>query len=272
MIAYWQLDGNSAALISPAVSVKIELTQPDQGLVLTPPEPERSTRALHILGVMVAEQVPVPSQRIDPYTRGADLVATYGEVPEHRLRSQVYWRCVTAKEFGDSFASSVVAAFDLILSSNTSLLDSDPRLNVRSQVPGIVEALQFRCSSTGANDWHARQILPPQSIGNSAQPIAVAPEEGAAGCFLTRLGRLPFSYLEMVHPADFCGSTITFTNPSQAGEQDVLVEHQLFHQRLEKGVILRARVRSAIIARQQDEETALAAYQKFAAAEPPLTV
>ncbi len=270
MIAHWQLDGNSAALISPATSAKIDLTKPDQGLVLTPPEPERSTR-LHILGVTVADQGRVPPQRIDPYTRGPDLVATYGEVPEHRLRSQVYWRCLAAQGFADSFSPSVVIAFDLILSSNTSLLDSDPRLNVRSQIPGVAEVIQFHCSSAGANDWHARQISPPQSIDNSAQPIIVAPEEGAAGCFLIRLGRMPFSYLEMVHPADFCGSTITF-NLSQAGGQDVLVEHQLFHQRLEKGVILRARVRSAIIARQQDEETALAAYQKFAAAEPPLTV
>ena len=48
------------------------------------------------------------------------------------------------------------------------------------------------------------------------------------------------------------------------------VSHQLFSERLEKGVILRARLRGVFLPRQRDTRVAAACYTAFAAAEPPL--
>ena len=66
----------------------------------------------------------------------------------------------------------------------------------------------------------------------------------------------------MVHPVDFGGAKVSTGT----------ISHHLFQQRLEKGVILRARVRAAILHRKNDLATAQAAYERFAGAEPPLTV
>jgi hypothetical protein len=268
MIARWQLDGNLAAIISAAADAKIDLARPEQGLAVHLSDQDRSASPLQILGVALADPLNVQAERIDAYTRGTDLVVIFGETPTRRLRLQVYWRNIAPEDFAASFAPNVVIAFDLILSSNTSLLDSDPQSNVRSLVPSAAQMMHWERTAT--SDLQAQQISLPQTVGNSSR-LAVTPQSNAAGCFLTRFNHIPFSYVEMVHPADFCASTVTFANTQQTAEPSALIEHQLFRQRLEKGVILRAMVRSAVIARHDDEAAAVAAFKQFAATEPPLT-
>jgi len=58
----------------------------------------------------------------------------------------------------------------------------------------------------------------------------------------------------MVHPVDFNGAWV--------GAETI--SHQLFQQRLEKGVILLSRVRAAVLRRNHDLSTALAAYETAA--------
>ena len=48
----------------------------------------------------------------------------------------------------------------------------------------------------------------------------------------------------MVHPADFAGSELT---QAEAPGGQVAIRHRLFVQRLEKGVLLRARVRGMFV-------------------------
>jgi hypothetical protein len=72
--------------------------------------------------------------------------------------------------------------------------------------------------------------------------------------------------VEMVHPIDFRGSTATSAGGS------VGLSHDLFEQKLEKGVILRARIRGALVKQESDIDCAMAALGGFSAAEPPLTV
>jgi len=71
----------------------------------------------------------------------------------------------------------------------------------------------------------------------------------------------------MVHPADFSGSELT-EDDSAGGH--VAIRHRLFVQRLEKGVLLRARVRGLLLAREADVELAAATYRSFAGLGPPL--
>jgi hypothetical protein len=269
MIAPWQLEGNTARLIAAAWNALIDLARPEQGITLCLSGADQTMLPLQMLGVAFGDRQPAEPAQIDAYVRCSDLVVTYDESTRQHLRTQIYWRSIPASEFAAGFAEHIIAAFDLILSSNTSLLDSDPQSSVRSLVCSAGQVLHLKQFDTSG--LRAQQIAPLSTAGNSGRGVTVTPTNNNTGCFITRLESVPFSYVEMVHPADFCRSTVTFANALQTGASDAVIQHHLFQRRLEKGVILRARVRSALVARQQDEAAAQAAYQHFAAAEPPLT-
>src|SRR5690606_14088064 len=95
------------------------------------------------------------------------------------------------------------------------------------------------------------------------------PASQATGCFIARPSGSQFSYVEIVHPVDYTASDITL---GDSVPPRVRIVHQFFRTRLEKGVILRARMRAAIVARSGDEAIASDAYGHFATMEPPLTV
>ena len=82
------------------------------------------------------------------------------------------------------------------------------------------------------------------------------------GCLVYRLAGRPCSYVEMVHPVDFRQGVVRRSGGSQAA---VEVAYRLFPDSLEKGVILRARLRGLLIARQDDAPRAAALYAAFAA-------
>ena len=79
-----------------------------------------------------------------------------------------------------------------------------------------------------------------------------------------RLGSLAteIEYLEIVHPTDFCSSTIKNNS----------TEWQIIDHRLEKGVIRRARMQAWWIRGDNVLNTANALYDEFSSSEPPLTV
>jgi hypothetical protein len=71
----------------------------------------------------------------------------------------------------------------------------------------------------------------------------------------------------MVHPADFCRDELTH----ETGQNPRLRAcHRLFAAPLEKGVLLRGRVRGIFVPRIDDLAIAAAAYTRFAAEEPLL--
>lgn len=249
----WQLEGTVARLAVGDCRAVIDLTRPAQGLALRVPGAPDTAAAWQILGVQFDDGPSVDTGRLDAYVRGDDLVATYDEVPPRRVRAQIYWRRLQAAEFAPQFAEHVAAALELIVSANTSLLDSDPQSSVVSTLPAACEILNI--------DGVASEKLDPS-------PLAANNSAGAGRGFLFRPSLGELSYVEIVHPADIDRSQIDTT----PGDSPVKLIHHLFQQRLEKGVILRARVRAALVARRHDEPAARAAYEHFASAEPPLTV
>lgn len=185
----------------------------------------------------------------DCYVRGADLVVAYANAPRPELRTEIYWRSVAQP------AAGALAAIELLASVQTSLLDSQPAIEVRSQLPDAdVWTLEANQS--------ARRILP---AAPGASQITTA------GCHLFRLADAELSYAQMVHPADLEParlSRVALGDSRPAGWQ---LCHPLFASRLEKGVILRARVLGALLPRESDEALARAIYAAFAAETPPLT-
>ena len=100
----------------------------------------------------------------------------------------------------------------------------------------------------------------------TAAPTTIRPDSGA-GCVLFRMPGFDLSYVEMVHPADFqCDECVrNESNGDVAG-----MAHRLFRTNLEKGVILRARVRGVFSNRSDDMKIAAQCYAAFAGEDPPL--
>ncbi len=259
MTAAWQLDATTARLIGSQIGATIDLLQPVRGLAVSIPDVAPNQFALQTLGIEIGDEKALSHARLDAYVRGPDLVATYEESPPAQLRTQSYWRIVAPAEIADGDASAVVAAFDLILSVNTSLLDNNPQSRVSSRIAAIETVFELVADAAGKLTF---QEVDPAKSGSTAGRIEYM---SGTGCFLTRIGSSELSFAQMVHPVDFGGAIL------EVNQQSFAISHQLFQQRLEKGVILRARVRAAVLRRQDDLSTAQAAYERFANAEPPLT-
>jgi hypothetical protein len=167
------------------------------------------------------------------YIRGDDLVATYEETAERALRVQAYWRLGWVAR-----VPGVLAGADLEVSVQTSRLDGCPRLTLHSRV------------AAGEVTWLARDGL-------------------ATGCLVRPPDPQMPSYLELLHPADFQSLQIEISR-GQPGL--ALLTQTLFGNDLEKGVILRGRLRGAWLPRERDVELAAAIQREFVAEAPSLTV
>lgn len=123
---------------------------------------------------------------------------------------------------------------DLQISVNTGLLDGDPQLATRTEL---------------------RAVVPRHETADNPLP------SGMAVCKTSDDGL----YAEMIHPTDFCGQRI------ERSGGDTIIEHSVFRERLEKGVIRRARLRAALLSAPASQQEALALYEQFAAEDPDLS-
>ena len=144
---------------------------------------------------------------------------------------------------------------DVVVSVSTQQLDSHPALAVRSLVPTV-------WGKKGPGLICAKH--PPGRPGK-LNLVPFSP-------LIFRLPGCDFSYVEMIDPANFGQDEVVEAEGSQAaGSQAVLcVRHHLFPAPLEKGVILRARVRGMFVPRDGDMQIAAECYEDFMTAESPL--
>jgi hypothetical protein len=242
----WELNDYEARLRLGLLDARTDVRAPYSGLTTS-----LGTSKLKLFRV---ELPPAKDERVDAapecYVRGPDLVSTYVQDERRQIRGQVYWR---AFEWGESRAS----ALELIVSVQTSLLDSDPTLHVRSQVTAG-ELLNIK-----SYDPPAARADTPRGSDN----FVVKYEGRGPACWLLRLSSDELTYAEMVHPSDFVASSFQEISPG-------LIEHstRLFRGPLEKGVILRSRLRGVLLPRSDDVALAAACYREFTASQPPLTV
>lgn len=71
---------------------------------------------------------------IETYVRGSDLVTTHPATTERPTRVQLYWRRWS------EVPQNISAVFELIVSVQTHLLDSDPTVIIESRVPNSTNA------------------------------------------------------------------------------------------------------------------------------------
>jgi hypothetical protein len=182
----------------------------------------------------------------DWHVRGQDLVVSYGDDASRPLWVDLLWRATP----GDG-RQAIVAALDLIVSVRTPLLDSRPRMSVVSELLG--DNVRRLIGATS-------RAFTPISLVDS---MRMSPAEGPS-CVLFQLPDTPLSYVEMIHPSDFVEDELLRLPAPRA----LALRHGLFVGNLEKGVVLRCRLRGAFVPRENDEPIAAACYGQFVAEEP----
>jgi hypothetical protein len=249
----WTCDKNVAELQLDSFQATLDAARPGIGLVLCGPWGSQAIHA-QLLGLAIALHRPGEvNWPGECYVRGDDLVVAYQESalrPLRPLRVDAVWRALRPGP-----ADRFLAAVELIVSVRTELPNSPAIAFAQSELPG---GAMFRLLGTSPPHCDALALAP-------SDLLRLVPADGP-GCVLCRLPEVELSYAEMVHPADFQSDEVSL---SPLGAVARLC-HRLFPQSLEKGVILRSRVRGVFLPRENDVALAAACYAAFAAAEPPL--
>ncbi len=224
---------------------------PDRGLLFNGPWIGKSI--LQLLGLAPAKHRADGTSPTEFHARGPDLVVAYeGWAPTAQppLRVDAVWRALRPGP-----ADAFLAAIELIVSVRMELLDGPAELLIESRLPGeamfrLLERNPPQCEAMALKPWALLRLIPAEG----------------PGCVLCRLPGKAFTYVEMIHPADFRNDEMLVA-PVLDGAR---LRHHLFPQSLEKGVMLRSRVRGGFLPREKDVALAAACYAAFAASEPPL--
>lgn len=232
----WRMEDSTARLCAPNLSGKVLLGTPSAGIG----QLVRGDVSLdgYVLGVSAGESDPPQ----DTFVRTADLVAVYAVVGPPSFNWQVYWRASAKDE------SAVVV--DAILSLQTSLLESFPRVTTQSQLTADEVWLV-------GPDGKSRQL--------DAESSGQVPSDNH-DCVVLRSSVGNWSYAEMTHPLDR-GTWQLARSP----DGKTKIERTLGGDFMEKGVIRRLRVRGAFLPREDDLEQAAQLFTELAAETPPLT-
>jgi len=233
----WQLDPQqrTASLTSDLLAARVSIGQPELGVCdITWRTQKFSAQLLGVVFCDFRERSP-----LDCYARGTDIVITYNDPPQQKnVRPQVYWRFVNE----DRIAAQ---GFELVLSIETDLLDSDPQVRVESVLPG---SSVFARTASG---WESIRGSSMRLHASAYAPLIVFQGD-------------TWLYAEMIYPSDFTESTIEHTANGWRTTWDLFPEH------LEKGVIRRARMRGVFLVG-DDLSKALTAFEHFQASPLPLT-
>jgi len=256
----WEFRQPQATLATDACSAVLNVDEPSRGI--------RKVRLHehplpgHLLGVgaiglatPTLDEVSVAAsdvntlQRVDAYQRLGDIVASYEGGSPGEVRKQIYWRALPTR------SPSALAAFELVVSLQTQLLDLYPTVEVTTTLPAH-------------SLWQLAELEEPklqQLRLKKGDRLKI--EAGARpSCFLVRLPGHAYSYAEMLPPADFHAAQMHFATSGQ-----LQIRQHIAAGRLEKGVIRRARVRGVFLPRRRDASAAIAWYRDLLASPLPLT-
>jgi hypothetical protein len=243
----WMIDEEQAQLRSPSLTAQLELLSPHSGLRNVCPN--HTALELQLLGVQLPESDSSVTTE-DAYARGDDLVLTYAETAQWKLRTQIYWRY--ARQY------ALACGIEVVASLQTSLLDAPAAVNVSSRIA----ADEILALTNDRLDFF--------ELARSSRPHHLT-RAMTRGCFVFRLAGANLSYVEIVHPGDFQETSIEAIADLHVEDPATISRHRLFGRRLEKGVILRGRVLGLFVPQDDDLRLVKQYYQVFAQSKPVLT-
>lgn len=197
---------------------------------------------LRVLGVAV----PAGCQPTEAWARGADLTAVYEPGDSRALRVTAMWRLGE-----EAPAHGPVSSWQLVLSAQTSLLESAAELTVLADVADA--------GALTAGEWHGNAVTWEGDGNQDARCVRICPGGNGSGPCL----------VIAIHPDD---SGVLECSQTPAG--GVEVRCRLFPSSVEKGVLLRSRVLAALGPAASADDTAdwsATLLEQFAGSEPILT-
>jgi hypothetical protein len=255
----WSLRGTIGKLTNGPLSGEVNVAHPHLGLRCMELDYEKWQCAL--LGVVRGDEPLVvtakkfdgdarewPLPVVDEYVRGNDLVASYRAIEQWPYAPQIYWQTNAL-----DFVEGVAASMSVLVSVQTHLLDTWPRISVVSQVASA-ELLHI---SLGENELAEVERIEDEKTLSAT---------GAGSCVIWRLRGVPNSYVEIMPSTDFRQIALRpNVVASSSAEWHVMADF------LEKGVIRRARVHAAILPRENDVELAIECCRTIENCPLPLT-
>jgi hypothetical protein len=255
----WSLQGTIGNLTNGFLCGAVDVSRPSAGLqgatlgdggatssVLGVRRSEKTLAAKSAQRDDVATLWPLPVA--EAYVRGNDLVASYRPANDWPYSPQLYWQANSLGAVDD-----LLGSLSLLVSLQTHLLDTWPQIAVSSRLASG-ETFHLSISENGQAEV--------DSISRDTQVLPT----GVACCVLRRFGDPALSYVEIMPATDF--RELLVRPDSNDGSS---AEWQLFADFLEKGVIRRARVHTALLPRKNDLELALECCKAMEQCALPLT-
>lgn len=246
----WTLAAEGARLDLRWLQLSVPHASPREGITQISWQ-SQPIEAFRLLQLQSPACSPTPPPLVDAYVRGADLVASYAQAERGAVQPQVYFR---ASQLNSA------AGLELIVSMQTSLLDSAPESLVTSELPAR-EVLVLDSVHEQTPEPLALQSLPVRYLTT---------ETKAAYLFLFRVSDT-LSYAEMVHPGDFVAVELESTDATAVGGQRLKLTWRLFPERLEKGVIRRCRIAGWFLPREGDQQASAEIFRRMLLEPLPLT-
>ena len=245
----WQVEGNWASLRADRLVARVNPRAPRDGLLDVRLDGRliADARLMQLRGLDASCE----SDTTDFFARGADLVVQYPARSADGLSCQVYWRSIEFREFN-------AVGVEVVVSVQTGLLDDVASVVSGSELP-CREVLHLLEDGTRALAMEIAQQTPdpPKSAQiNRPGPLLYRLADGVSSC------------IEMVHPTDFLSGQVGCSSPAGVGARSAV---NLIGERMEKGVIRRARARTLFLPESGDEAAAVECYRRFAMSESPLT-
>lgn len=245
MAGVWTFPNGVASFVGPSCSMSIDPREPLAGLQgITAFGESRPDDVLAAVESFAAFD--------EAYIRQGDLVVIGSRRESYPFRVQTYYRAGWVDELGEEG----VTGLDVQISVQTDLLDANPRMRVFHRLP--IQGPPLMGNADG---------LSPASGDGLDGTKEFPPDEG--GCLLLRLPGETISAVVLAHPADLV--SVRLTQGDRDGAAVLSIQQDLFPLTLEKGVLLRARLRVAYVARENDVELAQRVHQQLLASPLPLT-
>jgi hypothetical protein len=248
--SFWTLpDEGFAQLAVGAVTALVDPPWPNRGLShVRVNDQVFDAMTARLLVITPQDDPPIWHARlVDRYVRGNDLVATYTGNDSWPYAPQIYWSAEPEAADGAALGS-----LSVVVSIQTNLLDTHPRVFVRSGIPAD-ELLMVRVSG--------RDTI----VDTPADGVQLLDAGSSAHGLVWRLPGGEMSYAEMMPTSDIRQLEI------RRGGPGCMARWELFSEFLEKGVIRRARVQSVFLPREDDVHLAAKCCRMLASRPLPLT-
>jgi len=238
----WQLEGQLARLALPGLTAVVDAARPAEGLTSVALR-DRASQGASLLGVSASAFSNPANSLAEWHVRGHDLFAVYESEQPDAVRLDIRWN-VDFPAHGDSRLVQI----DLLISIRTDQLGWRHAIYVDSCLP----------------DSRAFQLVDPER-GRFEPALDLDCAIGSCLLFCAKEG---WCYAELVRPTDPCRATLTAAGDASSG---IHLRRQLFPSAaLEKGVILRTRIRALFFQHEADLKLLARGYKDFVTADMPL--